>query len=750
MKRTRGALQQFDEKAKDLLDLVQRMEYYGPYGGVEYYRNLAVKKIEEMIGTKAKRKQDYKKRKKRLETRAKEGEMGQLDTLMEAINDWSKEHKEISRSYILLLQSCILSLAERWNDVRITLEEALEIDPANPHVKHRLAWTYNKKFNKSEKALELLDELENDIVADKTELEILIELDDLERAEETYNEIKDLLKNDSSFNLEDVLQAEFACLRYLSRKAEISGSKNVDDIHQRYKNLIAKIPSKLNSLEAAIRNSYACWLIDEGEMEEGISQLEKNEGHVHSLHKIVSTYLRHKSPKYLEEKEDEIRRYIIKALKIDPFHYPTKRSKAKLDFKLRRWTKAEAEEEFWNEVCMIYKEYWDAFDKSGCKIYEKYLCALNQHTQQKEHWKALNREVESTCEACLHLDNAMTWGDMALFLWSVEAEAHKKKYKNKSLELLSAEVAFEKSIEIGKFLSEATFTKKEVKRHLAFEYFMFGSYLIITGEKKEGRSYLRKYTELEKTLKLDLFPLNYEVILAFYDIGEKEKAKDYLNRLYRSRRKNAERQCSPNLFGALRSSVKQWQKKGLINEIISFQRRLECSKRAYDCDPEANLNIFMYAEDLRELGEKAGDGDVLQQSDEMYNLLLQKYGEEENFKDLNHIWYVVKSQKKTKKLIHRKETGNLKSDSNLAYAYICFACKHGCFAPEDLLMKFNRQDVNHLSDELFFKETLRFLDTQNSEHVFFCHKLITGLQETNLKERITSIMGEWFAENLKR
>jgi Tfp pilus assembly protein PilF len=440
--------------------------------------------------------------------------LDQLDLLAEV------NYRNVPKSYYLMLKVIVLETIRRNSSARKILKEILEkIDPKNIYARHHLALLEWKSFYRPYEAIKILEPIKEDPVALSTMLEILTQVGNIRGGEIVYEELQKLMQSVSELKEEVLLSIKLSCIRFLEKKTIIeSGDKLI--IYQMYGELISEIPPRMNAFAARVKNSYACFLIDQRiNVFEGLKILREAiktfPQHVPSYDKLVSTLL--KSPYLTREEEQDIREYIDKMLNLDPFHYPALLYKAELEKKITDWKKL-TEIQYWKKVDEIYKMYQEALIQ------------------------------DSTYSLRDLFHNSIVHHAAGSFLWRAERVAFKRYLRKPSQYFIpSAEFEFRQSIQIEKSLRGIGINierlPQKIKNHLILINATFGDYLV-TKKSKEGYRYLEKAFELSQGLKMSF---NYRSANSFVEsyigmlfsrIGELDLAKERCQRAIRLYRRN--------------------------------------------------------------------------------------------------------------------------------------------------------------------------------------------------------------------
>jgi tetratricopeptide (TPR) repeat protein len=536
-----------------------------------------------------------------------------------------------------------------WGLAEGCYKDSIQFYDQNLFAKHALATLYWKQANLSE-ALKYLDEIikanEKDLLAYKTKLEILTDSGiDLSEAMKTYRDIKRLLR-DKSIPSNVALSAEFACVRFSAkmgefleeagkiRKAEKRFAKSI----KQYETLINKIPSQEKELEAIVRNAYGCFFYDIlNKPDNAIVQLEKAckawSKHTHTLHKLASIYLEEAEIRIKERDSyvSKAKKLLNEALTIDQYHYPARLSVARLEGESINWDNVD-KSKFWEEVSKIYLGY--------------------------------QKVMEPENDTYLSLHNSIAHHVAGCFLWHIEAVAHKRDILSNKLPLIPpADIEFSKSIAIEEHFKD-TFPPRNIQDHLILAYYTLGSYkmTVALGSKdifQSGQALCTKAFDLNKQtgsgfkFKSQNSHVESFVGKLLLSIGEKKKAKERLESAVLRYNKNwrawwwlgriheidkefpdamkcfqtaSEGQASPALYGQLRSIVQDWIYKGKIIQEIGL--KLRCSQRAYELDPNGDLNpknLSDYGFDLYQKGKETGDQGTLEEAKKLLLHAYKKY-----------------------------------------------------------------------------------------------------------------------------
>jgi tetratricopeptide (TPR) repeat protein len=565
-----------------------------------------------------------------------------------------------------------------WDKAENCYKESIKLNGQNFFAKHALATLY-RRLHKVPESLKLLNEIirekEKDILCYKTKLEILIETEiDLGEAVNTYRDIKRLLKS-NSFPSKMALSAEFACTRFLAKMGELcrevgeqgKAERRFKKTRQQYEELIRSIPSEEKELEAIVRNAYGCFLYDIlEETDNAIDQLEKAlqawPEHTYTLHKLATIYLNEaeirttEKARYRQKAKDNLE----EVLKIDQAHYPARLSLARLEGESIDWGNLE-ESEFWGKVL---------------DVYDKYKAALAP-------------EIDSH----LDLHNAIAYHSVGCFLWHVEAMAYNRGLiENKSSSIPPANVEFSESIAIAERFGETL--PRQVQDHLILANFTFGSYFMTVAAgspdlSKKGQSLLAKAENLRRQAGSDFrftsqnsyaesFVAKLHLSMGEYQEAQRLlksavlrydknwRAQWWLGRIHERNQefgkaiecfeKSAEGQASPELYGWLRSIVKEWMKDGKISE--DLDQIIRYSRRAYELDPDGNLNpknLSDYGYDLHQKGKNEEDWDALEKAKELLLLAYKKYKDKDLFTEANFpLWYVGRCREILEEQIDRR------------------------------------------------------------------------------------------------
>lgn len=553
---------------------------------------------------------------------------------------------------------------DTWGQAERCYHAAIKEDDSNKFAKHALASLY-WRWHSTDQSLRLLDEIvaayPSDLLASKTRLDILVDSKRTAEARDAYRALRRLLQGTSSVS-KTVLSAEFTCVRYSAalaadlqeEGATTSAERAASRTIARYEGLLARIPEGLRELEAIIRNSYGCFLYDVlSRSDAGLAQLEKAEQvwpeHAHTLHKLATVYLEE-----AEVRSDEKHALIAQAgkrlrrlLEAHPNHYPARLLNARIEGESTEWLKID-EGSFWPRAAKIYAMYQAA------------------------------QEPDAGSHPSFH--NCIVHHSAGCFLWHVEAFAHKRKMTlEKSTSIPAADKELRDSIK--PFEIQGWGLTRAAQHHLILGLYTLGTYLltVAAGSQEitaEGQRCLTQVVTLSERLgsayqfnhwnsyaesfvgKLRLsmgdraqarsllesavtrFDRNWRAWWFLGGINELDRRIDDAIRCFE---RAATGQAAPSLFGQLRSIVKQMK-----GSATTTEDALRYSSKAYELDPEGNLNpknLSDYGFDLYQQGKVGTDVEQLKTAERLLVKAYDAYTSAGAHADSNFpLWYAAEAR----------------------------------------------------------------------------------------------------------